>query len=140
MIKAVTVGVFDLFHLGHLRLLKRAKEYSDYLIVAVHNDKLKIKQVDFVYSLEERIEMIEAIKYVDEVMSYERVDLLLPTIEFDIFIYGPDQNHQYFKKAIKWCKEHNKKILCVTRTENISSTKIRDILSVSSYHLQKENL
>jgi len=134
MIKAITVGVFDLFHLGHLRLLKKAKEYSDYLIVAVHNDKLKIKQVDFVYSLEERIEMIEAVKYVDEVISYERVDLLLPTIDFDIFIYGPDQNHQYFKKAIKWCEENSKKTLCIKRTENISSSKIREILKTSTYH------
>jgi len=127
--KVVTVGVFDFFHLGHLNVLEAAKKHGDYLIVAVHDDKLNTKGVEFLYSLEERMRFVESIKCVDEVIPYERVDLLLPKIDFDVFAFGPDQNHQYFQKAFEWCKQNNKEMVMLQRTEGISSTRIREIIN-----------
>jgi len=127
--KVVTVGVFDFLHLGHLNVLEAAKKHGDYLIVAVHDDKLNTKGVEFLYSLEERMRFVESIKCVDEVIPYERVDLLLPKIDFDVFAYGPDQNHQYFQKAFEWCKQNNKEMVMLQRTEGISSTRIREIIN-----------
>lgn len=127
--KVVTVGVFDFFHLGHLNVLEAAKKHGDYLIVAVHDDKLNTKGVEFLYSLEERMRFVESIKCVDEVIPYERVDLLLPKIDFDVFAYGPDQNHQYFQKAFEWCKQNKKEMVMLQRTEGISSTRIREIIN-----------
>jgi len=134
MKKAINVGVFDLLHLGHLRMLEKSKSLCDFLTVAVHDDKLNIKGIEFIYSLEERKEMVNALCCVDKVISYERVDLLLPSLDFDIFLYGPDQDHQYFQNALQWCKENNKEIYCIERTKDISSTKIRKILNISEYH------
>src|SRR5690554_1697844 len=122
MKKVITVGVFDFFHLGHLNLLESAKKHGDYLIVAVHNDILNIKKVEFFYSLEERMRLVESIKFVDEVLPYERVDKLLEKVDFDVFAYGPDQNHQYFQKAFEWCRNNNKELLLLERIEGISST------------------
>lgn len=129
MKKVITVGVFDFFHLGHLNVLETAKKYGDYLIVAVHDDKENTKGVEFLYSLEERMHFVESIKFVDEVIPYERVDTLLETIDFDTFVYGPDQNHKYFQKAFEWCRTHKKGLAMLKRTEGISSTRLREIVS-----------
>ncbi|MGM0589734.1 MAG: adenylyltransferase/cytidyltransferase family protein [Bacteroidota bacterium] len=126
--KVITVGVFDFFHLGHLNVLQKAKKQGDYLIVAVHDDKLNTKGIDFLYTLEQRMRFVKNLKFVDEVISYERVDLILKKVDFDVFAHGPDQNHQYFQKAFQWCKENDKKLVQLERTEGISSTKIRNIL------------
>lgn len=129
MKKVITVGVFDFFHLGHLNVLEAAKKYGDYLIVAVHDDKENTKGVEFLYSLEERMRFVGSIKFVDEVIPYERVDTLLETIDFDIFVYGPDQNHKYFQKAFEWCRKNNKELVMLKRTEGISSTRLRKIIN-----------
>jgi glycerol-3-phosphate cytidylyltransferase len=126
-VEGITFGVFDIFHIGHLNMLENAKKYCDYLTVAVHHDKLNVKNVEFLYSLEDRIRIVEAIKFVDKAIVYERVDLTLNDIEFDIFIYGPDQNHQYFQRAFQICKERNKKMIEVNRTPGISSSILRNI-------------
>jgi len=129
MKKVITVGVFDLFHLGHFNLLKHASTHGDNLIVGVHDDKLNTKGVDFLYSLEERLEIIEALKFVYKSLPYERVDLFLEKNEFDVFVHGPDQNHQYFQKAIEYCKKNGKGVVELSRTDGISSSDIRDYVS-----------
>lgn len=125
----ITVGVFDFFHLGHLNILKEAKSYGTQLVVGVHNDIENTKGVDFLYNLNERMSIVDSIKCVDVVMSYERVDLLLQSTDFDVFVHGPDQNHQYFQKAFEYCRLNNKKIVELDRTEGISSTNLRAILA-----------
>lgn len=122
--KVITFGVFDLFHIGHLNLFKKCKEYGDYLIVGVHNDKLKIKGKDYYFSIEERVTLIKELKLVDEVFIYERVDISLEQKEFDIFIYGEDQNHNYFQNSIKYCINSNKQTIMLNRTKGISSSDI----------------
>ena len=81
MKKVITVGVFDYFHLGHLRLFENAKKYGDYLIVAVQDGDsiLKTKpDAKVLYTTEQRIEMVKALRVVDEVVIYKDVDTILP--------------------------------------------------------------
>ena len=109
----LTVGVFDFFHYGHLMLFKHAKELGDFLIVAVQKDEsiLKYKPTAHIlYSETQRMEMISSIKYVDKVITYNDIDTLIPTVNFDVFAKGEDQIHSGFQKATEWCKINNKEI------------------------------
>jgi cytidyltransferase-like protein len=133
MRKVLLVGVFDLFHFGHLQLIKRASKLGNYLIVAVQDDEYisHTKPVDalsVLYSSEERIEMIRALRTVDKVISYESVDTLVQNVDFDIFVKGPDQNHAGFVKATKWCQQNGKDVITLPRTEGISSTYLKQLL------------
>ncbi len=128
MKKVVTFGVFDYFHLGHLRLFERCKKYGDYLIVAVHEDGfVHINKPNCVlyYTQAERCEMIQAIKYVDNVVLYSQIDDTIKDIDFDILIVGPDQTNEHFKRAIEYCKKNHKQVVVLPRTPNISSTDIK---------------
>ena len=72
MKRVITYGTFDLLHWGHVRLLKRAKEYGDYLIVAVSTDEFNaLKHKEAYHSFEHRKYILEAIKYVDLVIPEE---------------------------------------------------------------------
>ena len=129
MKKILTVGVFDYFHIGHLRLFHQCKRYADYLIVAVQDSDYVLKykpSAKMLYSTEERIEIVKALRVVDEVRVYQDIDSFIVEIEFDTFAIGEDQNHLGFQKAIKWCREHRKNVVRLNRTPNISSTSIKD--------------
>lgn len=126
MVRVLTVGVFDLFHIGHLNLLERAAALGDHLLVGVHDDKEKVKGCDFHYSLSTRIKMVESLKFVDAVKVYERVDIFAKEHEFDIFAYGEDQTHQYFQATFAYCREQGKQCIQIPRTEGISSSLIRE--------------
>ena len=80
MIKVLTVGVYDYFHLGHLRLFENAKELGDYLIVAVQDEDFILKtkpNAKILYTTEQRKELVGALRVVDEVVGYTDVDLSL---------------------------------------------------------------
>ena len=132
MKKVITVGVFDYFHLGHLRLFQQAKNLGDYLIVAVQdNEWIKKTKPDanIMYSTQQRIELVSALRIVDEVIVYTDVDVTLPTVDFDIFAVGEDQNHNGFKRAIEWCNNSGKQIVRLYRTPNICSSSIKSTLN-----------
>lgn len=128
MKKILTFGVFDYFHYGHLKLLERTKALGDYLIVAVqrseeiHRTKPEAK---ILYSTEQRIEIIKAIRYVDEVVPYSQVGDDIKNIDFDVFVRGEDQVHAGFEQAANWCLENGKQVITLTRTPNICSTQIK---------------
>lgn len=131
MKKILTVGVFDYFHYGHLRLFKRAKALGDYLIVAVQEGDYILRykpEANVIYSTEQRIEIISALNVVDEVITYTDVDKIVKDVDFDVFVVGGDQNHAGFRRAEAWCKEHGKEIVCLSRTEGISSSDIKKSL------------
>ena len=78
MTKIVTFGVFDYFHLAHLRLFKQCKMYGDYLIVAVQNGHYIKKykaETRILYSTEERVEVLKSIREVDEVYVYDECNV-----------------------------------------------------------------
>jgi len=115
-------GVWDLLHLGHIKALKEAKEYCDYLIVGIKVDpsidqKNKHKPI---LSLEERVEILFAIKYVNEIYSYKtekELHVLDKSELFDVRFMGEDHKKKHhFIKA---------KIIYVSRKHNYSSSNIR---------------
>ncbi len=129
MKKVLTVGVYDLLHIGHVNLFKRARAVGDRLVVAVQESEVVLKykpEEKLVYSTEERMYMVKAIRYVDEVITYRAVDDIVKTADFDVFVTGPDQNHAGFQKAIQWCKEHGKEHVVLPRTEGISSSWLKE--------------
>ena len=125
----LTVGVYDMLHIGHILLFKRAKDLGDRLIVAVQDSDVILKYkpgTRMVYTTEERMYMVSTIKYVDEVVVYRDVDIDIQKFDFDVFAKGPDQTHQGFQNAVKWCEEHGKEVVVIPRTEGISSTMLRE--------------
>ncbi|MDR0646260.1 MAG: adenylyltransferase/cytidyltransferase family protein, partial [Elusimicrobiota bacterium] len=99
MKKVLTFGVFDFFHLGHLRLFKNILKMGGggvYLIVAVQQDNcIKKYKPDtrVLYSTQERIEILKSIREIDEVIVYTFVDESIKHIDFDILAIGSDQTN-----------------------------------------------
>jgi glycerol-3-phosphate cytidylyltransferase len=112
-----TTGVFDLFHIGHLNILRNAKSMCDKLIVGVSTDELvKEKGKKALVPFSERIEIVRAIKYVDVAIPQTTVDKNKEweKLKFDILFVGDD----WFGK---W-KFKNLKIVYFPYTEGVSST------------------
>lgn len=120
-----TVGVFDLFHIGHLNMIKKASNCCDRLVVGVHDDVYKIKKKEFIYTLEERLEIIRSLRYVAEAIPYKTVDSKLVEVDPDVFICGEDQNNDFFIRALDWCDVNGIKVIKLPRTPSISSSSIR---------------
>ena len=130
--KVLTVGVYDLIHVGHVELFRRAKGLGDYLIVAAQEGDYILKykpNSKVINSTENRKYMIKAIRYVDEVITYTDVDRLVQEVDFDIFVTGPDQCHEGFQRAIQWCEEHGREHIVLGRTDGISSSQIKARIS-----------
>lgn len=131
----ITFGVFDMFHFGHLKLFLNIKKLcgeNNYLTVLVQDSEYILKykpQSKIFYSTEERVEMIKNLRCVDNVYTYKNVDEDIKNLSFDIWAKGPDQIHEGFQRAIKYCKENNKEVLILPRTEGISSTYLKGIVS-----------
>ena len=89
-----TTGVFDLFHIGHLNILERAKEQCDYLIVGVSTDEVvwNYKNKKPVIPYEERVAIVKAIRYVDEVVPQASMDKIeaWDKLHFDVMFHGDD--------------------------------------------------
>ena len=132
MKKILTFGVYDYFHLGHLRLFKQCKQYADFLVVAVQNgDYIKKFKPDakVLYSTEERVEILEALRIVDQVVVYDTVGVAaLKKIDFDILALGEDHVGQRFDEITNWCKENGKKVVRLKRTPGIASSAIKEEL------------
>jgi len=128
MKKIITFGTFDLFHIGHLNILKRAKEQGDYLIVGISSDELNKKKGKMsVISLKDRMEIVKSITYVDEVFiedSLELKDQYIKDYGADVLVMGDD-----WKDKFNWVSCH---VLYLERTPNISSSLIKNILNESS--------
>lgn len=129
MKRVITFGVYDMLHIGHMLLFKKAKALGDELIVAVQDEDhiLKYKpDTHMIYSTDERMYMVSALRYVDKVVTYKDVDIDIQNFDFDIFAKGPDQNHEGFQRAVEWCKANGKEVIVIPRTEGISSSMLRE--------------
>lgn len=131
MKRVLTVGVFDLLHIGHIELFRKAKALGDYLVVAVQDSDYVLQfkpDAGLVYSTEERCYMVSAIRYVDEVVVYRNVGNIVDEVDFDIFAKGPDQSHAGFQRVVDYCGENDKTVVVMPRTEGISSSELKDLI------------
>lgn len=126
--KVMTVGVYDLLHKGHVELYRRAKGLGDYLVVAAQDGDFILKYkptAKVLNSTDDRKYMIKSIRYVDEVITYTDVDKIVQEVDFDVFVTGPDQCHDGFQRAIRWCEEHGKEHIVLGRTDGVSSSELK---------------
>lgn len=128
MRKVITYGTFDLFHVGHLNILKRAKELGDYLVVAVSSDRFnEIKGKKCAIPENERMAIVEAIKYVDEVILENSWEQKIDDIQkhnIDIFVMGDD-----WKGKFDFLKDYCE-VVYLPRTDGISTTQIKKELKL----------
>ncbi|MFP7492544.1 glycerol-3-phosphate cytidylyltransferase [Terribacillus saccharophilus] len=126
MKKVITYGTFDLLHWGHVNLLRRAKEMGDYLIVAISSDEFnKLKDKKSYHSFENRKMILEAIRYVDEVIAEESWDQKVRDVvdhNVDVFVMGSDWEGKF-----DFLKEHCE-VVYLPRTVGISTSQIKDDL------------
>ena len=126
-----TTGVFDLFHIGHLNILQRAKEKCDFLIVGVSTDELTYELKGFFPAIpfSQRARIIESIKYVDQVVPEKDVDKLAAwnQLHFDVLFKGSDakkkDNYKIYEEKLK---EMGVDVCYFPYTEGISSTEITE--------------
>jgi glycerol-3-phosphate cytidylyltransferase len=133
MIIGYTTGVFDLFHIGHLNILKRAKEQCDYLIVGVSTDELveSYKNKTPVIPFNERIAIVESIRHVDKVVAQENRDKIAAWkhYNFNVMFVGDDwRGNELFIETERILKKNNVDIVYFSYTQNTSSTLIKNIL------------
>lgn len=126
-ITVITYGTFDLFHIGHVRLLKRLRALGDKLIVGLSSDEFNaIKGKKSFFSYEERKEILLSCKYVDEVFpeyNWEQKIDDVQKYQADIFGMGNDWVGK-FDELNAYCK-----VVYLERTEDISTTEIKNNLS-----------
>lgn len=130
MKRILTYGTFDLLHYGHIRLLKRAKELGDYLIVAVSTDEFNaIKNKKAYHSYETRKKMLEAVRYVDLVIpesNWEQKVNDVKDYKVDVVVMGDDwAGSDKFDYLKEYCE-----VVYLPRTEGISTTKIKKDLNL----------
>ena len=128
-----TTGVFDMFHIGHLNILKRAKEQCNYLIVGVSTDELVVsyKKKRPIIPFEERFAIVDAIKYVDRVVPQASMDKLdaWKVLHYDVLFHGSDwQNSEMYNSVIEQLDKVGANVVFLPHTEGVSSTLLTDVL------------
>lgn len=122
----ITYGTFDVLHVGHINLLKRAKELGDRLIVAVSSDQFNTrKHKSSLLNYQNRRAVVESIRYVDLVIAEETWEQKLTDVEkysVDVFVIGDDWEGE-FDFLREYCE-----VVYLPRTEGISSTDIKEEL------------
>ena len=126
-----TTGVYDMFHIGHLNILRRAKEKCDYLIVGVSTDECvqSYKNKTPIIPFEQRAAIVEAIKYVDEVVPQTTMDKLefLKQRHFDVMFHGDEwKGTDLYNKYEEEFAKYGARIEYLTHTEGISSSLLRE--------------
>ncbi len=130
LVLGFTSGVFDLFHVGHLNILKRAKSLCDRLIVGVTIDELvSYKNVQAVIPFEERIEIVQSIKHVDLAVPQDNLDKLTmwKKLKFDVMFIGDDwYDTERFKKFEADLQAVGVKIIYLPYTQKVSTSNIKE--------------
>lgn len=128
-----TSGVYDMFHIGHLNVIKNAKQMCDYLIVAVSTDEVvvKNKKKNPVIPFAERFEIVSSIKYVDKVVpqeSYSVEGKIKAAIDYhiDAMFVGSDwKGTDKWNNIEKQLNEHGIDVIYLPHTDGISSSQLR---------------
>ena len=126
-----TTGVFDMFHIGHLNILKKAKEQCEYLIVGVSTDELvqSSKNKTPIIPFDERVAIVEAIKYVDKVVPQVNKNKMeaYEKYKFDAMFVGDDwKGSALFTECEKELNKHGSCVVYFPYTKGISSTQLRE--------------
>lgn len=129
-------GTFDLFHIGHLNLLRRAKQYCDYLVVGVHKDASHKGKSTFI-PFDERIEIVQNIKYVDRVIQSEPEDsdvYIKGIVKYDYLFVGSDyKGTERFNRYEKYFQDKDVKIIYFPYTQGTNSTQLRYLIENQLY-------
>lgn len=131
MKKIITYGTFDLLHIGHINILRRAKEMGDYLVVGLSTDEFnKEKNKKAYHSYENRKMILESIEFVDEVIPEENWEQKIKDIQehdIDVFVMGDDWEGHF-----DFLKEHCE-VVYLPRTIGISTSQIKkDLYKVNN--------
>jgi glycerol-3-phosphate cytidylyltransferase len=129
MKKVITYGTYDLLHRGHINLLKRAKALGDFLIVGLSSDEFNaLKNKKAFYSYEERKLVLEAVRYVDQVIpenAWEQKTQDIAEHQIDVFVMGDDWRGK-FDQLKSQCE-----VVYLPRTDGVSTTQIKALLRVT---------
>lgn len=123
----ITFGTFDVFHVGHVNILKRAREFGDKLIVGVSSDELNFSKKDRypIYSQDDRISIVSSLRFVDEVFVEESLDKKLEYIKkynASVLVMGDDWQGRF-----DWVKNACE-VIYLPRTPSISTTEIIEVV------------
>jgi len=130
MKRVMTYGTFDLLHYGHIKYLKKAKKYGDYLVVGLSSDKFNLeKGKKSYYNYNDRKEILKSIKYIDKIVvqnSFEQKIKDIKKYKIDVLISSEEYKGKY-DYLKKYCK-----VVYLKRTKEISTTKIKEIKGVKN--------
>ena len=132
MIVVYTCGVYDLFHVGHVEILKNAKGMCDVLIVGLTTDEqVKYKNTECIISYEDRKQILESCKYVDLVIPQDDHDKVKAynKIKYNILFVGDDWYLiEKWQKNEEELSKYNVKVVYFPYTKKISTSKIKNVL------------
>ena len=125
--RVITFGTFDVFHIGHINILERAKKQGDYLVVGVSSDQLNFdkKQRYPVYPQNQRVRILESLRFVDEVFIEESLELKAHYIQrhdADVLVMGDDWAGK-FNEMQQYCE-----VVYLPRTPSISTSEIIEVV------------
>ena len=130
MKRVITYGTFDLLHFGHINILRRAKQYGDYLIVCLSTDEFNsLKGKKCYFSYEERKQLVEAVRYVDLVIPetcWEQKVTDVHEYHIDTFVMGDDWTGKF-----DFLKDEGVEVVYLPRTPDISTTQIKSDLTTT---------
>ena len=130
--RIITFGTFDVFHVGHVNILERARLHGSHLIVGVSSDKLNFSKKDRypVYCEEDRIHIIRSLRCVDEVFVEESLELKADYIKYynaDVLVMGDDWQGKF---------DHLKdicEVIYLPRTPSVSTTEIIEVVKSTKF-------
>ena len=136
-----TAGTWDLFHIGHLNILKRSKQYGDILIAGVSTDEVveSYKGAKPYIPYEQRREIVKSIKFVDKVVKQTILhDIrILKRYKVDATTIGNDWKNRYLE-GLEWMKKRGKKVVYLPYTDGISSSIIKEWIMSRNHHFREE--
>ena len=136
-----TTGVFDMFHIGHLNLLKKAKCNCEYLIVGVSTDELvkSYKNKTPVIPFKDRLEIVESINFVDKVIAVNHRDKKQSFLDigYDVLFVGDDwKGSEIFNDLERFLEKQGASIKYFPYSKGVSSSQFREILTTLSNNIE----
>lgn len=126
-----TTGVFDMFHIGHLNILRRAKEQCEHLIVGVSTDELvqSYKNKTPIIPFQDRMEIVAACRYVDEVIAQKTMDKFAAwqRLHYDVMFHGSEwKGTDLYNGYVEKFSQVGVDVVFLPHTDGISSTILRE--------------